>query len=445
MSGPTLVVGLGASGVAAAELLLDQGQAVRISEQGPYPDDPSVDALVEAGAELLVGGHVPEHLNDVELAVVSPGVPEHAPVIGWLRDAGIAIWSEPELAARATQAPYLAVTGTNGKTTTTEMLAACLQAEGIDAVACGNIGHPFSRAVRGGHQAYAVEMSSFQLRFTQAFHPRVSVLLNIAEDHLDWHGGMDAYVAAKSRIFAQQGAGDTHVGNRDDAMAAAVSIGAPCRQAWFSLGPPMEPGDTGYDGDDLHALGSDGAFLQLGVPTGSHRGFRADAAAAGAAALAYGVAPDAVAEGLAQVTPGAHRGVEVAQVDGVAYVDDSKATNPHAALAALDGRTDVVLIAGGRSKGVDLSPLLDATGALRAVIAIGEASPELSALFAGRVPVQAADSMEDAVRAASAVAAEGSTVLLAPACASQDMFLDYRERGECFAAAARALEVVAHG
>lgn len=433
-----LVVGLGVAGAAVARALVAEGARVRVSEAREAV--PGADELAALGVDVRLGGHAPEHLEDVDVVVPSPGVPEHAPVLRWALERGLPIWSELDVGAHLCRVPYVAITGTNGKSTTTELVASMLAAAGLDAVACGNIGHPFAAAAREGHDALAVEASSFQLRFHHALRPRVSVLLNLAADHLDWHGTPEAYAAAKARIFALQGPDDVHVGNADDA-SAALSREAPCRVVWFRTGPP-EPGEVGLeDGAVIARVGAD--RVELGRPVGASAGFLADCAAAAAAALAFGIEPSAVAEGIARMRPLPHRGEEVARVDGVRFVDDSKATNVHAALHAIRGKRDVVLIAGGMAKGVDLSPLAEAASSLAGLVAIGEAAPELVALFEGRVPVQVAGSIEDAVRAAHAMAPEGGTVLLAPACASWDMFRDYRERGDRFAAAARALQEAA--
>jgi len=432
-----VVVGLGSSGATAAKVLLDEGARVRITEsRGGQEVAERTGVTGAAGAEVVSGGHRPEHLDGADLVVTSPGVPEHAPVLRWARDRGIPVWSELELGARLAGVPYVAVTGTNGKTTTIEMIAAALRRGGLDAVACGNVGHPFSLAAAEGHDALAVEASSFQLRFQESFHPRVSVLLNLAPDHLDWHGSMGAYADAKRRIYRRQGNGDTHVGNRDDRDAAALSAGAPCSVAWFTLEEPA-PGETGYvDGELVARVGTVQRLGRLDVGTPA---YRADAAAAAAAVIAFGVEPAVAGEGIRSVRTLPHRGEVVAEVDGVRFVDDSKATNPHAALAAIGDLDRVVLVAGGQSKGVDLSPLAHAADQLAAVVVLGEAAVSLASLFEGRVPVHTVHTIEEAVRTAHRQASPGSTVLLAPACSSQDMFRDYVERGERFAAAVRAL------
>jgi UDP-N-acetylmuramoylalanine--D-glutamate ligase len=303
-------------------------------------------------------------------------------------------------------------------------------------VACGNIGEPFPTVARQRHDALVVEVSSFQLATQTSFHPRVSVLLNVAPDHLDWHGSFDAYANAKSMVYASQGEGDTHVGNRDDDLAASISSSAPCPQVWFRSDAPGD-GEVGYvDGELVSRL--DGEW-RLGQVDGERAGYRADAAAAAAAALAYGVGAESVARGLAGFTPARHRGEVVAEVAGVRFIDNSKATNVHAALAAIDGVPRAVLIAGGRAKGQDLSALATRADRLIAVIAMGESAPEILEAFSGKVPVVLAPGIEEATREAFAAARGRGVVLLAPACASWDQFRDYIERGERFAAAARAL------
>ncbi len=435
-----VVIGLGASGLAAAQVLAAEGAEVRVSERR-LPEEVA-DASTElraVGVEVLAGGHRPEHLDRATVVVTSPGVPEHEPVLVWAADRGLPVWSEIEIGARLCRVPYVAISGTNGKSTTTEMVAAAMRAAGLDAVACGNIGYPFSLAAGEGHDALAVEVSSFQLRHHVSFHPRVSVLLNLAPDHLDWHGSFGAYAAAKARVFELQEGDDVHVGNRDDAAAAEVSRRAPCAVWWFGLGEPGHGLEVGVSGGEMVWTGGDSGRVALGGPSGSGSGFRADGAAASAAGLAFGLGPAAVGAGIASVRPLPHRGQVVAEAGGVRFIDDSKATNPHATLAALDGLRDAVLIAGGMAKGVDLAPLAAGIPSLAGVVAIGEAAPEVLEVFDGRVPVRRADSIEQAAREAFAMAPPGGAVLLAPACASQDMFRDYAERGERFAAAARAL------
>jgi UDP-N-acetylmuramoylalanine--D-glutamate ligase len=247
---------------------------------------------------------------------------------------------------------------------------------------------------------------------------------------------LDAYAAAKARIHERQRGDDVHVGNRDDATAAAISAEAACTRRWFRSGAPVG-GEVGFEGDELVARLD--AEHRLGRIEARGSGFRANAAAAAAVALSFGADPAAAAAALAESRPGPHRGEVVATVGGVRFVDDSKATNVHAAAAAIDAAGDAVLIAGGRAKGADLAPLRDHATRLRAVVAIGEAAADVLAVFEGAVPASAAGSIEEAVRDAFAVTRPGDTVLLAPACASWDQFSSYAERGDRFAAAARSL------
>jgi UDP-N-acetylmuramoylalanine--D-glutamate ligase len=345
-----------------------------------------------------------------------------------------------ELGARLARRPYLAVTGTNGKTTVTSMIEACLRAGGLDALACGNIGLPFPEAAVQDRDVLVVEVSSFQLALQGSFHPSISVLLNVAPDHLDWHGSFEAYVDAKRRIYAEQSGTDVHIGNRDDPVSAPISAAAPCAIRWFRGGTPAE-GEVGIEGDEVVAR-LDGLH-RLGRIQDRPAGSGEDAAAAAAVALTFGVEPAAVTAGLSSFRPGPHRGEVVASVERVRFIDNSKATNVHAAAAAIDVAGSVVLIAGGRAKGADLSPLRDHAGGVRAVIAIGEAARDVVEVFDGLAPASIADSIEDAVRDAFAAARPGDAVLLAPACASWDQFRSYSERGDRFAAAARSLRAEA--
>jgi len=439
-----LVVGAGVAGAAAARVLVSEGATVVISEARPADRVEGLAQIRALGVDVAAGGHEESHLDGATLVVTSPGVPPDASILVRAQELGIPVWGELELGARLCHVPFLAVTGTNGKTTTTGMIASCLRAAGTDAVACGNIGHPFTLAAVEGHDALVVEASSFQLRFVETFHPRVSVLLNVSADHLDWHGSDDAYAEAKSAIFRAQTHDDVHIGNRDDARSAAISTGAPAKLVWFTLGEP-DQGEVGYrDGLLLARLVDETA---IGPVDGERAGYRSDAAAAVAAALAFGVDAGSIRRGLAGYSPEHHRGDVVAVVDGVRFIDNSKATNVHAALAAIDGVDGAVLIAGGRAKGVDLSPLAARADRLRAVVAIGEAADALVGVFEGAVPVQRADSIEGAARLGFDLASRPGSVLLAPACASWDMFVNYEERGERFAAAALALgeEVGARG
>ena len=437
-----VVVGAGVSGIASATILLAEGATVTITEQRPASALDGVEDLVAAGADVRAGGHEPEHLDGATVLVAAPGVPEAAPVLRWARERGIPVWGELELGARLCDVPYLAVTGTNGKTTVTGMIASCLRSAGIDVAACGNIGHPFPTAALEGRDALVVECSSFQLRLQTSFHPRVSVLLNLAPDHLDWHGSFEAYAQAKAAIFRNQTDGDVHVGTRDDPGARAISERAPCRVIWTTTDAPAD-GEVGVMEREIVSRTSEGR-VDVDAPLDDRAGYLADAVAAVAASVAFGVPGSAIRDGLAAFTPARHRGETVATVSGVRFIDNSKATNVHAAMAAIRGVDEAVLIAGGRAKGVDLGPLGEVASHLSAAVVMGEASAELVRVFEGSIPVTEVTAIEEAVEVAFAAARRrGHLVLLAPACASWDQFTGYEERGDRFAAAARSLEEVA--
>jgi UDP-N-acetylmuramoylalanine--D-glutamate ligase len=387
---------------------------------------PSEDGL----AELVAGA---------DLVVPSPGVPEAHPVYRLAAGAGVPVRSEVELAGAAAARrglPLVAVTGTNGKTTVTTLVAAMLVAGGVRAVAAGNIGRPLIDAVHDEDVDVVVaEVSSFQLRFTEAFRPRVAVFLNVAQDHLDWHPTFEDYVAAKARIFANQAGDDLLVFNADDEAVAAVAKTAP-RSVAFTLRP--RPDSWRPAGD--HLVRPDGVPL-MPVADLARNGPPdvANGLAAAAAATEVGASDDAVRQVLTTFSGLPHRVTPVGQSGGVTFVDDSKATNPHAALAALAGFESVVLVAGGRNKGLDLGVLRTEAGRIRAVVAIGEAAGEVEAAFAGVRPVRRAASMAEAVRLGAELAEPGDTVLLSPACASFDWYTGYGARGDDFAREVQAL------
>jgi UDP-N-acetylmuramoylalanine--D-glutamate ligase len=436
-----LVVGLGASGWAASRALVGLGADVRVTEASDGPQMVERAEWLRAnGAEVELGQHHLEHL-DADLAVVSPGIPPTADVMRALEGSSTPVISEVELAYQLAQCDFLAVTGTNGKTTTTSLLADMLARSGISSVAAGNIGLPLIDAIgqvgRGG--AIALEVSSFQLAGTQSFRPRVAVLLNIAEDHTDWHGSIDAYIEAKARIVANQTGEDFFVVNADDERAWSVATHARSMLVPLSTtGSPrggigIQDGSVVWRGETLMPL----TDIRLPGRAGAE-----DTLAAAAAALAYEIDSDAVRAAIAAFTPLHHRLELIEVVDGVTYIDDSKATNPHATLAAVSGLTDVVLIAGGRSKGIDLSSLRVTVPPVIAVVALGEATDELERVFGQLVPVDRASSMDDAVGAARARSVPGGSVLLAPGCASLDMYESYAERGDDFARSVRDLRPI---
>jgi len=434
-----VVLGLGLSGEAAARHLLRLGADVTVFDSA---DDP----VLRERARSLTGarsvlGHPTEEASAAawaaDLVVASPGVPEHSQALEAARSAGTPVWSEVELAYRLASAPILGVTGTNGKTTTTRMLADALAAAGLRAAAAGNIGRPLIDAAVEDHDVIVAELSSFQLRHIVTFRAPVGILLNVAPDHLDWHGTFDDYVAAKARLLENQRAEDVAVHHDDETCARAAATKG--KRLAFDVGT-LPAGGAGVDASGWIVV-PEGRVVEASALRARGRPALAHAVAAAAAACAFGAAPDPVGRALAAFLPLPHRMELVAVVDGVSYVNDSKATNPHAVRAALEGLERVVLIAGGRNKGLDLGALAGGAGMIRAVVAIGESAAEVEAAFAASaVPVLRATTMDDAVARASALAGPGDTVLLSPGGASFDMFADYKARGEAFRAAVKRLE-----
>jgi UDP-N-acetylmuramoylalanine--D-glutamate ligase len=362
------------------------------------------------------------------------------------RAAGVEITGELELASRFVSATVVAITGTNGKSTATTLVGEMLRATGRPTFVGGNLGEPLAEAV-GTPAAEAggfcvVEVSSFQLETVETFHPRVAVLLNITPDHLDRYDGMDGYAAAKARIFRAQTPGDFAVVNFDDPLAVRASEAARSRREGFSIVETLATGAW---------LGGP---LLLKVPGGQPESYPADlswligqrhnqanALAALLAARLAGASPAEARAGLLAFQPLAHRMELCAEVDGVAYYDDSKGTNVGAVVAALDGfPRPVVLIAGGRDKGGDYAPLAQALGRVgRAAVLIGEAAEKMQRAFRGVLPVERAPTLEAAVEAARQLARPGDAVVLSPACSSFDMFRDYAHRAEVFRAAVARL------
>jgi UDP-N-acetylmuramoylalanine--D-glutamate ligase len=436
-----VVVGLARSGVAAAEFLARRGASVVATDlkgEGELPEEAL--SLRRLGVRLDLGGHRPETFAGASMVVVSPGVPWERPELAVAREAGAEVMAEIELAFRHLRGRLAAITGTKGKSTTTAALGAVLREAGLDVRVGGNIGAPLIGLVEGSTEAtiFAVEVSSFQLEGTRDFHPEVAVWLNLSPDHLDRHPSLDAYVAAKAQVFARQEETDWAVVNADDPVVLEQARRARARLLPLRLtGQPLAEGDGAFFRDGAAWMRRDDREERLfsrsdvRVP-GQH--LAGDLLAAAAAGRLLGASRDDVARGIA-----AFRGVEhvlehVATIDGVAFYNDSKATNVAAAvrsIEAFDGR--VLVILGGRYKGGDfalLAPRLRARGSR--VLAIGEARDRLRAALAPEVSVDECGSLGEAVERARALAEPGDTVLLAPACSSFDMFRDYAERGRRF-------------
>jgi UDP-N-acetylmuramoylalanine--D-glutamate ligase len=478
-----VVAGFGVSGFAAADNLLHLGATVTaLDEKADAPDGRAAKAeLLEVlGATVRLGAGTTATLpENVDLLVTSPGWRPDAPLLAQARDRGVPIWGEVELAWRLRDphhdTPWLAVTGTNGKTTTVQMLDAILRAAGLRSVAAGNVGLPLVEAVMdpAPYDVLAVELSSFQLHYTESMSAQAAAVLNVAEDHLDWYPSMSDYAADKGRIYERvQRACVYNVADPlTEELVREADVVEGARAVGFTLGMPRV-GMLGVVEDIL----ADRAFIEERESSAAELCTLADLAAPGtpgpaphtvqnalaAAALAraHGVSQAAVRDGLRGFRPDGHRIALVAMRDGVTWVDDSKATNPHAALASLLAYDPVVWVAGGLAKGASFDDLVrTVAGRLRGAVLLGRdraVIAEALARHAPDVPVIVVDTRETSVTegdhasvgatpmrrvvaAAAGLARPGDTVLLAPGCASQDMFTDYAARGDAFAAAVQEL------
>ncbi|MGW6461049.1 UDP-N-acetylmuramoyl-L-alanine--D-glutamate ligase [Streptomyces sp. NPDC055078] len=460
------VAGLGVSGVPAAKALHRLGAVVTVVSDDALPDERSRAQAAELVAQGITvrlgdGATLPE---STELIVTAPGWKPDKPLFRAAAAAGVAIWGDVELAWRLRgttgrpAAPWLAVTGTNGKTTTVRMLASILEAAGLRTAAVGNIGVSLLDAVLGEetYDVLAVELSSYQLHWAPSLRAHSAAVLNLAPDHIDWHGSMEAYAADKGRIYG--GNSVACVYNAADPATEDLVRGADveegCRAIGFTLGTPG-PSQLGVvDGllvdrafvDNRQERAQELAEVSDVSPPAPHN--IANALAAAALARAYGVPPAAVRDGLRAFRPDPHRIEKVGDVAGVTYIDDSKATNTHATEASLAAFDPIVWIAGGLAKGATFDDLVEKSAKrLRGVVLIGADRAlirEALARHAPEVPVVDLDrtdtgAMSAAVREAARLARPGDTVLLAPACASMDMFVNYNKRGEAFADAVRAL------
>ncbi|MFF3058769.1 UDP-N-acetylmuramoyl-L-alanine--D-glutamate ligase [Streptomyces sp. NPDC057909] len=458
------VAGLGVSGIPAARVLHGFGAVVTVVNDGDDERSRAQAAELEAQGitvRLGDGATLPE---STELIVTTPGWKPDKPLFAAAAEAGVPVWGDVELAWRLRghdgrePAPWLAVTGTNGKTTTVRMLASILEAAGLRTAAVGNIGVSLLDAVLGDetYDVLAVELSSYQLHWAPSLRAHSAVVLNLAPDHLDWHGSMEAYVADKGRIY--EGNRIACVYNAADKatedLVRQADVEEGCRAIGFTLGTPG-PSQLGV----VDGILVDRAFVtnrqkqaqelaEVGDvnPPAPHN--IANALAAAALARAFGVEPRAVRDGLRAFRPDAHRIEHVADVAEVAYIDDSKATNTHAAEASLAAYDPIVWIAGGLAKGATFDELVSGAAVrLRGVVLMGRDRAlihEALTRHAPEVPVVDLDrtdtgAMSEAVREAARLARPGDTVLMAPACASMDMFANYNKRGEAFADAVRAL------
>jgi len=421
--GAILVVGLGVAGRAVLEALVRRG--LEVAAVDDRPGEAARAAANRLGVALVEApqpGDWPDLLAGVGEVAMAPGIPDAHPCHDAARRAGVPVVDESDLAARWDDRPRCAVTGTNGKTTVVTLVADMLERSGIRALPSGNTDTPLVAAIDDPEaEVFVVEASSFRLAHAASFRASPAAWLNFAPDHLDVHRDLAAYEDAKARVFEGVATPSAAVANAADPVVVARApsgatlfggVDAPCR---------VEGGTLVVDDQPL----MDVADLARALPHDLD-----NALAAAAVAVRAGADRDACRATLAGFSGLAHRMALVAEVDGVRYVDDSKATTPHATLTALAGLPGAVLIAGGRNKGVDLSQL--ATARPRAVVAIGEAADEVAAAFAGRCPVEVADSMEAAVSAAGRLADGSGSVLLSPSCASFDWYGSYAERGRDF-------------
>ena len=437
-AGGALVLGLAKTGEETAAVLRREGVAVTIVEERPSGSayEARAAAARAAGAVVIEGAPADGWDRTVAaftLVVPSPGVAPDHPALVAASAAGIAIRSEIDLAAERIAAPIVAVTGTNGKTTVTSLIAEMLVASGIRAIAAGNIGTPLIHFAGVDEGVVVAEVSSFQLEFTDRFHPRVAAVLAIADDHLDWHGSFDAYGEAKANVFANQLPADVLVYDGDDPVASRIVERAPSQRIAVSLDPNRRSAARVVDGrlvDHEGAAFADVASLPRALPHDL-----SNSLIAASAALAAGATRAGIRDALANFRTLPHRVALVGEARGVKYYDDSKATNPHAAAHAIAGFESVVLLAGGRNKDLDLAILATDVTHIRAVVAFGEAAADVERAFAGKRPVVRADSMRAVVRAAAGLASSGDVVLLSPACASWDWYEGgYEARGDDFSA-----------
>ncbi len=439
-----LVVGLARTGVATALFCASRGARVTATDALTRTELVGAAAKLEcAGVALELGGHRGESFLAADLIVPSPGVPFDQPDLIAARKQGIAVWSEIELAWRFLRGRLLAITGSNGKTTTTALTGHILKSAGLPALVGGNIGTPLISLVEDSTDASiaVVEVSSFQLEAIVAFRPDVSVFLNLTPDHIDRHGSMEAYAAAKARIFENQRREDAAVMNADDPPSARYAPSRP-RLYWFSRNKEV-PRGAFLRGDDIIFCDGDAEARLASRADISLRGQHnlENVLAAATAACLAGAAPAAIAEGVRSFPGVEHRLQFVAEIAGVQFYNDSKATNVDATEKALEAFPgNVLIILGGKDKGSDyrpLRPLLERRA--RRAYLIGAAAEKIAGQIEGAVPLERSGTLDRAVRSAFAAARPGDVVLLAPACASFDQFQNFEHRGRAFVALVREL------
>jgi UDP-N-acetylmuramoylalanine--D-glutamate ligase len=430
----SLIVGLGATGASVARYLVARGERVRIVDSRAAP--PGLGEVRSSGlkADVVLESLDPRWLSGASRVVLSPGLPMDLPLVVEARRRGLAVLGDIELFALAARAPVIAVTGSNGKSTVTTLAARILQSQHLRAPAGGNLGPPALDLLDLAADAYVLEISSFQMETTDSLAPLAAAVLNVSADHLDRHATLEAYAELKEKLLR---AADRGIYNVDDAIVAKMGERHPAAVP-FSVVRELERGYSAVMRRGERWLARDGEPLAKSAEL-AIRGTHNEANALAALALTEPLTTDlGAALGALKSFPGLpHRCQHVGKRRGVTFVDDSKGTNVGATLAALRGFPGpLVLVAGGLAKGQDLAPLAaGGRGKLRAAVLIGTAAQDLERVLASVAPCVRAASMDDAVAQAAALAKPGDTVLLSPACASMDMFRDYRERGDLFARA----------
>jgi len=430
----TLVFGLGVAGMAVASALHKRGESIILAddevtkEHGDFARALNCEFVDMSDEKLAVS-----ILQRINRLAPAPGISETHHVISAARQMGLTIASELELAYNFEEQrnggprPMLGITGTDGKTTTTLMTAAMLHAAGHKSMAVGNTDTPLIAALDTDTQVFAVECSSFRLANCQHFRTRASVWLNIAPDHLDWHTSMESYSLAKAQLWAHTRAGDVAVAPADDARILQIAQQSTARTVTFG----SVQGD--YHAQDGRLNSPHGAIMNISDMKRAMPHDITNALAAAAISIESGlVEPSHVAKALAEFDNAPHRIEYVETIDGVKWFNDSKATSPHASAVAINSLQNIVLIAGGRNKGLDLSELADQPKRMKAVVAIGDDAPEIEKAFDGVCRVVRGGSMQEAVQLARTLAVSGDVVLLSPACTSYDWYNNYMERGEDF-------------
>jgi UDP-N-acetylmuramoylalanine--D-glutamate ligase len=438
-----IVVGAGCTGLGLARFFLDRGADVTLSDSRRREDIGGVDELAARGVRFDCGGHDAALMAAADLVAISPGIALDVPAVAGAMAAGVPVLGEIEIAARELAAPMIAITGTNGKSTTTCLVGEILQRWNRRAFVGGNLGTPLIEATRNRDWDWIVaEISSFQLEAIETFRPRYGLLLNLTEDHLDRYPDMASYVAAKLRLFENMTAADVAILNADDALVMRCAEALPCRKICFSSSRVLQQG-MGFDGQDI-VWRFDGGEQRFAVSQLRLKGLHnvENAMAALIAPLLEGCPADLAWQAVCGFSGLDHRMVRVRELDGVTWYDDSKGTNVGSVVKSLAGlEAPVTLIAGGKDKGGDYAPLAQLMrDKVAHLILIGQAADRMQQAFSGLTGILRAATLEEAVQMAFDLTAPGGTVLLSPGCSSFDMFRSYAERGAVFCRAVQALQ-----